>query len=144
MPKVVKVLLLLAAGGLVFLGALGIGGALWWKNNKARLMEGSAKAMEEGEAFGATHSDAECLDEAFRRLPDVDGLTGEVKNNLFFDACLKKGRETPGFCQDVPKPGDILGSVKWQLATCARRHHINDQRCSRALNPVQKHCAHTL
>jgi hypothetical protein len=140
MPKVVKVLLLLALGGVLFLCAVGGAGALWWKRNKAQLIEASTRSMEKGEKFGAAHSDAECVDEALQRLAKIEGLTGEVPNKLFLSSCLKMSRDTPGFCQGVPKTGEILSSVKWQLATCAKKGHLNDQRCSRLLDAIQAHC----
>jgi hypothetical protein len=140
LSKTVKVLLILAAGFVVFLVVAVGAGAMWWKANKVRLMEGGSKAMAEGKAFGTSRQDASCVDEAFRRLDSGSGFTDEIHNRLFLSACLKEAQPTPGFCEGVPAMGEIMSSVKWSLTTCTRRGKANDQPCSRLVQEIQKHC----
>jgi hypothetical protein len=138
--KAVKVLLILAAGFVVFILVAFGAGAMWWKANKTRLMEGTSKAMAEGKAFGASRADTACVEEAFRRLDASSGFADEVSNRLFLSACLKAANGTPGFCEKVPAMSEIMSSVKWSLTTCTARARSDNQPCTRLVQEIQKHC----
>jgi hypothetical protein len=138
--KAVKILLILGAGFVVFISVAFGAGALWWKANKVRLMEGPSKALAEGKAFGASRADTACVEEAFRRLDVSSGFTDEVTHKLFLSACLKAANATPGFCENVPAMSEIMSTVKWTLTTCTGRGRADTQPCSRLLQEIQKHC----
>ncbi len=140
MRTLLKVLLVIA--GLFFV--LGIvcvvGGSVWLKKNKGKLMEMGDRASADGRAHGeGTDSDG-CLDETLARMDTNKGLMAEVELKIFLKECLEVADAVDGFCDGVPPPGEIMKTVSWVTKTCAAEGRAGEQRCTRVVQAIQEHC----
>jgi hypothetical protein len=140
MPGWLKVVLAMVAVGVIGLGVI-VGGTVWFVGaHKDEIMGAAKETSAAGETFGRSHDAQGCLDEGLRRLAGVDGLTEEVKNNVWTSACLKVSRKTPGFCDGVPSTAEILGTVTWRKARCDAHAELDGQRCQRFMAVWQGEC----
>lgn len=142
MPKWLKVLLLVMGGCMVFAGLL-IGGAAWWVSSNAdQLKERTHRLKAEGEAFGKDRGWQACEPEALRRADGctIGNIMCEVAQGFFFEACLTAGTPDARLCDGVPRKDEILASVTWSLSRCAAADHPDDQRCTRLMGAIQRHC----
>ena len=145
MPRWLKIVAAVVAAGVVGTVALGVGAFLWFRANKARLV-GEVKSevenvVTDAERFAETADAQGCLDESLERLRDADGVMAKAMVQGFLMRCLERARETPGFCEGVPRPGDALRGVAWELGTCAKRGMGTNQTCARTVRVVRAHCA---
>jgi hypothetical protein len=139
MPTWVKVLLILV-GSFVLLIALVVGAGLyWWSQNKEELIEGSRRAIAQGEEYGKSADNQACLQEALSRYKQKPGLTSSISTKLFLGRCLQASRPTPGFCDDVPRPSEIFKSATWQTDKC-KQNGVSDQYCNQIVQQVQVYC----
>lgn len=144
-PRWLKILALVVAAGVVGTIALGVGGVLWFRANKDRLVgevrSGVEDVVADAERFAATADAQGCLDESLARLRDADGVMAKAMVQGFLMRCLERARETPGFCEGVPRPGDALRGVAWELGTCAKRGMGTNRTCASTVRVVRAHCA---
>lgn len=140
MRTVLKVIFAIA--GIFFL--LGIvcvvGGSLWFKKNKGKLLEMGERASAGGRAHGESTDSEGCLDEALTRLDSSKGMMEEVELKIFLKECLAAAEETEGFCDGVPPPGEIMKTVTWVTSTCKEKGRGGEQRCTRVVQAIQDHC----
>lgn len=140
MPTWLKVVLGVVVAAVVLFALLIAGGVYWFKAHKGELVQAGMGAMQEGQKFGQGQQRTACIAEGLRRLPSVDGLTGEVKNNLFTRGCLDAADDSPGFCDGVPATGEIMNTVKWRAGVCGQHAELDPQRCQRFLQTWQESC----
>jgi hypothetical protein len=134
-------ILLLVFGGLFLAGGLAIGGFVWWlHSNKERLAESGKKAIESGRSFGATHDQAQCVDEGLRRLSAKSGIVGEAEAKLFLKECVLHAQKDAAFCTGVPRHDDILKAALWATHECERRGRSQQQSCGRVMQAVAEAC----
>jgi hypothetical protein len=132
---------LLVFGGLFLVGALAVGGFVWWlQSNKDRLAESGKKAMDLGRSFGATHDQRQCVDEGVRQLSTRSGFIGEAEARLFLKECVKHAQKTAGFCSGVPHRGDIMKTAVWAIGECERHGRAQDQSCGRLMQAIPEAC----
>lgn len=140
MPTWLKVVLGILAVLVLTCGMVFAGGAYWLNSNKDRLKELGERAMAEGRALGET-SDAEgCIGKALERLDAKSGLMDQVEDKIFLKACLDAAKKPAGFCDGVPKKGDIMKSATWAVDECSRRNHAGNQDCGRLVQAIQEAC----
>ncbi len=118
-------------------------GYYWFKSNVPEMRETGRRAYEEGVAFAATHTQSECLDEGFRRH-DGCGQGMEImcraEARMFLERCLADASETPGICDGVPAPTEIMAGATWAARFCAEHGRGNDQQCGNFVRAVVEHC----
>ncbi len=69
------VILLICLGLCVVIGIVAVAGILIWVGKNAKgIAEGSQAAITEGQAFGGTHDQNACVDEALVRTSKCDGI----------------------------------------------------------------------
>jgi hypothetical protein len=142
MPKWLKILLILAGLGILALALLIGGIALWVNANKDDLVKQGRVAKEEGQAFGSTHSKAECVNEGLRRLDECGamGIMCEAQNNLRLTSCMRVASEDRS-CSGVPSKSDILKLALWSNQECANRGRQGSQPCGRFMQALSDACA---
>lgn len=139
MPKWLKVLLIVAASGILFV-ALAVGGLVWWVNaNKDRIVKDGREAQKAGTAFGASHAQSDCVDDSLTQLGtcgSVDFMCeGMAKVRL--ESCLSVARDD-GTCKAAPT--EIFKAATWANAECARRGRKASQPCGRLLGGLAQAC----
>lgn len=113
----------------------------WFYGNSEALAEQGKAAMRDGAHFGGGKDANACVDEALRRLRELDlGFIGEATNKVFLEACLDVASRPAGFCDGVPPRDEILQSAGWLLARCEALGRPDDQPCTRLLGAVQESC----
>ena len=140
MPTWLKVVLVIAAIGVLGLVAIGFGGYWWLKSNKDRFVEIGKRAKADGAQFAATHDGAGCLREALRRLDRADGIMAQAEVKVFLSSCLDEARESPGLCDGVPPKGEIMRTAGWSVGKCTQLGRSGDQPCNQLITAMQEHC----
>jgi hypothetical protein len=97
----------------------------------------------EGEAteFAKSHTAQECITEALARGTRDADFMGGVKAKVFLKSCLGKTARPPGFCDGVPRYGDIMPTVNWALSACASHGKPGDETCARTMQEVVEFCS---
>ena len=143
MPGWLKALLALAILIVLLVVGVVVGGVVWWSRNKDKLIGRGKEVMTEGREFGRTTDNQGCVDENISRYKKDPGFGSAISASLFTKACLEASRPTPGFCNDVPKPSEIMKRGEWSAAQCRR---VSLQRCCqprrRACQPARPARAH--
>ena len=121
------------------------GGYLWFKANKDDLKAEGTATMDEAEAFGAKHTQDECITESLSRLDKCGagqfaGIKCKSLASIYLRQCLGKASPSPDVCKGVPRTDDIMASVKWQMKACLDAKRPNNQDCTRLMQAVQRHC----
>jgi hypothetical protein len=125
---------------LVIILAVGVGAGIYWlSTHGGEYLEKSKQAMVEGQRFGKTTDNQGCLTEAIARHKQSPGFNGALSTQLFLQSCLQASRETPGFCDGVPKRTEFMKSGRWQQEQCAR-NNLRDPYCPQIFGQVQMFC----
>ncbi|MGH7296241.1 MAG: hypothetical protein ACRELB_14970 [Polyangiaceae bacterium] len=142
MPKWLKVALILLGLGVLGVGLL-VGGLVWWvRANKDRIAREGGAAQRAGKAFGATHAQSECVDDALVQLAScgkVDFMC-EAFAKVRLTSCMPVAR-VDGTCKAVPAPSEIMSVVHWSNLECRRRGQPGSQACGRLMSGVAEACA---
>lgn len=138
-PAVWKIVLAVAAAGVLVLG-LAVAGFVWWLDkNKDRLKAEGDAVEARGREFAQGADQAGCVAEARSRLKGA-GFMEQVRGRLFLSACLKAAKPTEGFCEGVPPGDSIMATVAYRLEKCADAPEGERDACGRLLDEVQEHC----
>lgn len=142
MPTWLKILLLIFLAGLLLLIAAGYIGYRWIRSHEGELRDMNEKAVAEAQEFARGKDADACIAETLARGDRCGPMDMfcEVKAKIFLENCLEVATLPKDFCDRVPKQTSIMASVRWQMDECGRRGHPNEQRCTRLLASVQKHC----
>ena len=143
-----NVLLILAAVfGIIVLccGGLGAGVVLWVRANADDLKAQGEELKHEAAAFGASHVDQDCVEQAMERAgPCMDlDIKCNVRASLFAAFCLDQAQPTPELCTDVPPKSALLAFTKYSTRICAARGLMGHQGCSQVLQQLAQHCENT-
>ena len=139
MPTWSKVVLALGAVVLV-IGLAFAGARHWWHANRDRLKANALRLRAEGTAFGAKTDSEGCIAEGLKRVQERGGILDSVEHNLFLTACLGAARHPPGFCDNVPRPDEIMKSAMWANTECLRRLRTASQPCTGLMRTVSQSC----
>ncbi len=113
-----------------------IGGYVYWlTQNRAGLKQ----SQTEGLAFGKQTNDDGCWQVALRRQKQARDYKASLQNDSFLLACLAAAANSPGFCQDVPKPLEVIVSNTWANARCAKID-LGQNECRGLLRTLQTYC----
>jgi hypothetical protein len=134
-----KIALGIVGGILALLIIVGGAGAYFVYRYGREAVEAGKKHLAEGEEFGLKTDNAGCLREALARQKQDGSLTATISNKLFLSSCLLSSRPTPGFCDNVPPPGEIIKSAQWTLSKCTEAG-LQGHNCNTLFQTVQKHC----
>ena len=140
MSTTAKILIILAVSFvLIAAGTVGVAVLLWSRYGR-ELAEAGNKSVEQGIEFGRQTDEAGCLEEAIDRYKANRGLSGSLTIGMFEQGCFRVSQPTPGFCDGVPSPVDILRAGRWQLEQ-SRKAGIYDQFSGQIFAQVQSYCA---
>ena len=109
--------------------------SVWFGRNRGVLEETTRAAAQEGARFGLAADEATCLEEGARRSGGVVSVSSGLEAGSWVRACLEFSRDTPGFCDGVPAPTSIRGTVAWQTERCG-----DDTACRSVISVVQTYC----
>lgn len=140
MPTWLKVLLIVGGLLLVLIIVAVAGGIYFGKKYLPGLIESSKQSMGEGEEYGRRTDNEGCLSESVSRHKSAEGFGDMLKNSLFLNSCLEHSRETPGFCDAVPRRTDFMKSAQWQMAECKRHGLSMESQCGQLFQQVQQFC----
>jgi hypothetical protein len=102
-----------------------------------------ARAKEvatEGKNFGNGTDNQGCVDESLSRYKKDPGVTTVLSNTIFMRTCLDASRDTPGFCDEVPKSMEFIKGAEWRLKQCRQAGLQSDSNCQNLFTPVQQFC----
>ncbi len=140
MPQWIKVLLIIAASGLLLL-CLAIGGFAWWLHaNQKAFTEKAFAALTEGKDFGSGKTSDGCIDESLTRLDRASGIVDQAMLGVFLKGCLESAPRDPKLCVGVPATNEILPGARWRQSVCADHGRPDDQACARLLEAIQNVC----
>lgn len=142
--KIVLIVLAVIVGtGLLAVVACVGSGYFWVKRNAPELMEAAEQARADAETYAATATQNECVDEGLRRH-DACGqgmaLSCRTQARVFTDFCLRQASATPGLCDGVPSPTEIMAGASWARRYCDERGRVGDQHCPNFVRAVVEHC----
>jgi hypothetical protein len=141
MPTWLKVVLIVGGLLVVLFIAAAVGLFFVARKYGPEIVEAGKHSMEEGRDYGRRTDNEGCLNEAVARHSSGGGGIGAAINtNLFLDACLEVSRPTPGFCDDVPAPLEIMRSARWQMDECKHYGLRPESQCGQIFQQVQKFC----
>ncbi len=141
-------IVLIVLGVIVGLGVVGIGacvlsGYFWFQSNVPELRATGERMTREAREYAAAHTQSECIEEGFRRN-DTCGTGMEVmcrtEARIFVDRCLTEATETPGLCEGVPPPMEIMQGATWALQYCHDHGHGQDRHCSNFVRAIVEYC----
>ena len=140
MPTWAKVILVIVLVGVAAVAAMVGAGVYLWRQHGPQFMAGVEQGMQEGREFGATTDKQGCVDEGAARHRRGAGFADHMKSGIFMRSCLEASRETPGFCEAVPGPFEIMKTVEWRRAQCEKYHLSEEQQCGNLFQQVQQYC----
>ena len=140
MPTWAKVLIVLGALVTVLVVVLVAAGIYLVRRHGPELVERGKQVYSEGQEYGRGTDQQGCFDEGLARHRRSSGFGELIKTNLFLRACLEVSRETPGFCDDVPRQTEFVKSIKWQIDQCERHGLTTEKQCGQLFQQVQQFC----
>jgi hypothetical protein len=140
MPSWLKIVLIVAASGVLLL-AVAIGGFAWWLYAKRGELRAQGSAAEaEGKQYGLGKSSNACIDDSLSRLGHTTGIVEQAVLGIFLKGCLRSASRDPALCDGVPTTGEIFRSATWRNEICAAHGHPGDEACARLLGNIQEVC----
>jgi len=124
---------------LLIIGVVGAG-VYWWSRHGRQAVEAAGNSMKEGGEAGSKTDNQGCVDQALARYKKNQGFTGGISTNLFLLGCLDASSPTPGFCDDVPRPNEIMRSASWQIQKCKDAEVPADPFYRQIFAGVQQYC----
>lgn len=140
MRTVLKVVLVMVAIGVAGAALLGVGAYTWFTRNKGRFVEMGKRASADADQFAATHTGAQCVDDALVRLDRANGLMAEAEVKVFLNFCLERAAESKGLCDGVPARDDLLKAAGWGVAKCLELGRPASQKCTQLVQAIPEHC----
>ena len=140
MPGWLKVLLIVLLVIILLVVGLVAAAGFWFYRNKDALVAKTKAMAEEARSFGENTDNQGCVDEMISRYKADPGLTAAISNSIFVRICLDVSRDTPGFCDEVPKQREFMKSAQWRKDQCARVNLDRDSHCNNLFTPVQQFC----
>ena len=124
---------------LLIIGVVGAG-VYWWSHHGRQAVEAAGSGMKEGQEAGKNTDNQGCVDQSLARYKKSPGFGGAISTNLFLLGCLEESKPTPGFCDDVPRPNEIMRSASWQIQKCKDAGVPADPFYRQIFAGVQQHC----
>ena len=140
MPGWLKVLLIILLVGILLVVGVIAAAGFWFYRNKDALVAKTKAIAEEGRSFGENSDNQGCVNETISRYKADPGFTSAMSNIIFMRICLDKSRDTPGFCDDVPKQREFMKTAQWRKDQCLRAGLERDTHCQNLFTPIQQFC----
>src|SRR5918999_93635 len=140
MPGWLKILLIVLL--IIILLVVGVVGAgvFWFYRNKDALKAKLDTITTEARDVGKNTDNQGCVNETISRYKGEPGITSAMSNAIFVRVCLDSSRETPGFCDSVPKQREFTRTAQWRKDQCQRAGLEGDSYCESLFTPVQQFC----
>ena len=140
MPGWLKVLLIILLIGILLVVGVIAAAGFWFYRNKDALVAKTKAIAEEGRNFGENTDNQGCVNKTISRYKADPGFTSAMSNIIFMRICLDKSRDTPGFCDDVPKQREFMKTAQWRKDQCQRAGLERDTHCQNLFTPIQQFC----
>ena len=140
MPGWLKVLLIIMLVGILLVVGVIAAGGIWFYRNKDVLKAKLDTVTTEARDFGKNTDNQGCVNETISRYKAESGITSAMSNAIFVRICLDNSRETPGFCESVPKQREFMKTAQWRKEQCQRAGLERDSYCESLFTPVQQFC----
>ena len=140
MPGWLKVLLIILLVGILLVVGVIAAGGIWFYRNKDALKAKLDTVTTEARDFGKNTDNEGCVTESISRYKIEPGITSAMSNAIFVRVCLDSSRETPGFCDAVPKQREFMKTAQWRKEQCQRAGLERDSYCESLFTPVQQFC----
>ncbi len=105
------------------------------------LREQGQEVQAQAEAYGQGRPHTDCVNEAFRRQADCDGVMCDATNGAWLTRCLEVSQQGPEMCRGVPPPTEIMLSANWRVAECRARGAVDTNRCGNLIASIQTVCS---
>ena len=135
MPTWLKVLLIILLIGILLVVGVIAAAGIWFYRNKDALVAKTKAIAEDARNFGEKTDNQGCVDETISRYKADPGFTSAMSNIIFMRICLDKSRDTPGFCDDVPKQREFMKTAQWRKDQCLRVGLERDTHCQNCSPP---------
>lgn len=121
---------------------------LWWQVpnwldnwNQQRAQE-AEQFLQQGESFGQTADQQQCLDTALEGLRGCSGNTCTINQGLFLKACWQQSKPADGFCDGIPlfRNKALEEDKEWARYYC-RDKDISHEGCRFLLKRQQYFCS---
>jgi hypothetical protein len=142
MPQGLKVVIIVVAVGLGLMIIVGVAGAVTLIRTIDRTEAAVKNARADGEVFGITGTEKECVVEAVRRSAECDGLRFLCipQIDAFLYDCIDEATDDPAFCDGIPSSGDDRGVENWTRNVCAQQDQQDDIACTMGLTAANVRC----
>ena len=140
MPGWLKALLIVIVVIFVLaIGVVAIAGFLIYRNKDA-IVAKTKEIATEAKDFGEKTDNQGCVNEAMSRYKAEPGFGKAISTTIFMRICLDNSKDTPGFCDDVPKQREFMKTAQWRRDQCQRFDLSRDSNCSNLFAPIQQFC----
>lgn len=140
MNRTLKIFLIVGMSGLLLLALMAFAFFKYVSDHKDDWVAKGRETLQEGIEAGKTLRDADCFEEAVARHRDGrDGFAG-MGARFWFKGCLQSATPTEAFCLDVAKSADIVDSIRWQTAMCAKHGLSGQSECGGTVREIQVVC----
>ena len=140
MPTWLKVLLIILLVGILLVVGVIAAGGFWFYRNKDALKAKLETVTKDARDFGKNTDNQGCVNETISRYKAETGFTSAMSNAIFVRICLDASRETPGFCESVPKQSEFRRTGQWRKEQCQQFGLERDSYCESLFTPVQQFC----
>ncbi len=140
MPGWLKILLIILMVGILLVVGVIAAGGIWFYRNKDALKGKLDNITTEARDFGKNTDNQGCVNETISRYKTGPGITSAMSNAIFVRICLDNSRETPGFCESVPKQREFMKTAQWRKEQCQQAGLQGDSYCESLFTPVQQFC----
>ncbi len=140
MNRTLKIFLIVGLSGLLLIALAALAFFKFVSDHKDDWISKGRDTMQEGIEAGKSLRDEECFKQAVAQHRDGrDGFAG-LGARFWLKGCLQSATPTEEFCRDVPRAEDVVGSIGWQTATCAKHGLSRKSSCSGTISEVQVRC----
>ena len=142
MPKWAKILLIVVGSVVLMLGIAGYIGARALKLGMENWEKKTEAAQTDGEVFGMTGTQEECLEATADRSVNCEmvKLLCAPTAGAFIWACLESATHEPSFCDGVP-PASMGQAVRsWSEKKCQLYGQADEDNCIMALSMAPAFC----
>ncbi|MEE8112692.1 MAG: hypothetical protein V3T54_08175 [Acidobacteriota bacterium] len=142
MPKWAKVLLIVVGVGVLMLGIAGYLGAKALKKGIDNFEKTMENAKVDGEVFGMTGTQEECLEETADLSVNCQGikLLCAPTAGVFIWACLESATHEETFCEGVPPSSNGHAVRNWSEKKCRQYGQAHEETCIVALSMGPAFC----
>lgn len=140
MPGWLKVLLIILLIGILLVVGVIAAAGFWFYRNKDALQSKINDITTAARDFGQNTDNQGCVNETISRYKAEPGITSAMSNAIFVRICLDNSRDTPGFCEAVPKQREFMKTSQWRKEQCQSAGLEGDSYCESLFTPVQQFC----